>query len=624
MMKSALIECDGAEVPSEFASVSWDECKAISHRGRNPNLKLSLQNLSHALTATIDSFAADLVRIAAYVYAADQSVRRGGPKDIYGKHWKRHFGMVVPVSDPGLWNRSDVRQQLEETLSFLSEDQWQFAFTQAEPDTQQLALDFPSAAQLLGSPDSVVLFSGGADSLCATVEAVTENGLHPVLVSHSPASPIFGRQKGLAQELRRHFEDWAFPQIGVRIHRKGGDAVDTNQRTRSFLFASLGAAIAATLNLGQVLLADNGVISLNLPINAGIVGAQASRTTHPKFLRLLNDFLELLPLSDVTVTNPLWSRTRGEILTILKDNGIPELLQETNSCSHPRVRTKAHPHCGICLQCVDRRFASESAGLQEHDLAERYGLDIFTDELPEGEARTVAQSYVRLALNIRSKTPEDLFVEFPQLYDCIDIVESQADHVAERLVNLLERHAVQTIKVTERQFRKHTEDLIDGSLPAMCLVRLVASGRHREDPRLSVIQSLADALRRGLPPIFQERQPCGERDVQHAVEGIIRSSNERLYREIPVLPFAGVSTKPDFANLPDEGKGWLFIEMKYPSKRSRVNSIVTGITSRQLVYTRQGAFVLFVVYDPGRHIVNDDQFKTDCGGMDGVWIEVVR
>ena len=202
-----------------------------------------------------------------------------------------------------------------------------------------------------------------------------------------PRHQSFGRQKRLAQELRRHFEDWEFPQIGVWIHRKGGDAVDTNQRARSFLFASLGTAIAAELKLRQVLLADNGVISLNLPINAGVVGAQASRTTHPKFIRLFNDFLKLLPISEVTLTNPLWARTRAEVLAVLKNKGIPELLQETNSCSHARGRPLVKPHCGVCLQCVDRRFRLRvAAGLQDHDLAEKYGCEMsFTDELPEGK-----------------------------------------------------------------------------------------------------------------------------------------------------------------------------------------------------------------------------------------------
>ena len=497
MMTSALVQCDGAAIPPELESAAWDVREAIGHKGGNPNLSLRLQNLSHALTSTIDSFAADLVRIAAYVYAADQSVRRGGERDVYVKHWKRRFGIVVPVSDPDFWNEANVREQLGETLSFLSEDQWQFAFTQAEPDTQQLALEFPSAAQLLGSPDSVVLFSGGADSLCATIEAVMESGLHPVLVSHSPASPIFGRQRRLAEELRKRFDDWAFPQIGVWINRPGRNAADTNQRTRSFLFASLGAAIAAKLNLRQVLLADNGVISLNLPINAGIIGAQASRTTHPKFLRLLNDFLKLLPLQDVTVTNPLWSRTRAETLTILKDNGVPELLQETNSCSHLRGRPNVQPHCGVCLQCVDRRFASESVGLQDHDLPERYGCDIFTDELSEGRDRTVAESYIRFALDIRKKNEDDLFSAFPQLYDCLDVNAPDVGHAAETLVNLVRRHAEQTIKVTERKLQNHIGDLMYGSLPATCLVRLVASGRHHEDPRSLVIRSLTDAFRRG-------------------------------------------------------------------------------------------------------------------------------
>ena len=341
-------------------------------------------------------------------------------------------------------------------------------------------------------------------------------------------------------------------------------------------------------------------------------------------MRQFYDFLKLLPISEVTLTNPLWARTRPEVLAVLKDKGIPELLQETNSCSHTRGRPEVKPHCGVCLQCVDRRFASESVGLQDHDLAERYGRDIFTDELPEGRDRTVAESYIRFALDIKKKTPDDLFTDFPQLYDCLDMNGPQVDHTAETLVNLLTRHADQTYAVMSRRIREHAEDLTEVSLPATCLVRLVVSGRHLEDMRLRMIQKLTNAICSGLPPFFQRRRPCNEGEVQDAVEGIIAALNEEMYREFPLLPFAGISTKPDFANLPDEGKDWLFIEMKYPAKREYRNRIITEMTSRQFVYTRQGAFVLFVVYDPGRHIVYDDRFKEDCGGMDGVWIEVVR
>jgi hypothetical protein len=165
---------------------------------------------------------------------------------------------------------------------------------------------------------------------------------------------------------------------------------------------------------------------------------------------------------------------------------------------------------------------------------------------------------------------------------------------------------------------------VSGVLPATCLIRLVASGDHLKDNRLHIVQRLVAAIASGLPPIFRDRIPTDEREVQNAVEGILQALRMDLHREVPLLPFAGISTKPDFANLPEGGRGWLFVEMKYPATRARVNGIVTEITSRVRIYTKQDALVLFAVYDPRRHIVNDEQFKADCSGEDGVWVETMR
>src|SRR5205085_3697319 len=97
------------------------------------------------------------------------------------------------------------------------------------------------------------------------------------------------------------------------------------------------------------------------------------------------------------VSNPLWRRTRAEVLEVLKAARCEQLLQETVSCSHTRGLPTAMLQCGYCSQCVDRRFGAIAAGLEKHDLAERYALDIFRDMLPEGEQRTVAESFVRFA-----------------------------------------------------------------------------------------------------------------------------------------------------------------------------------------------------------------------------------
>ena len=69
-------------------------------QGQWGDLTLRMQNVSHALRGNVEARAADLVRIAAYVYAADQIVGRGGLTDIYGDRWRREFWLCVPVTDP--------------------------------------------------------------------------------------------------------------------------------------------------------------------------------------------------------------------------------------------------------------------------------------------------------------------------------------------------------------------------------------------------------------------------------------------------------------------------------------------------------------------------------------------
>ncbi len=95
-------------------------------------------------------------------------------------------------------------------------------------------------------------------------------------------------------------------------------------------------------------------------------------------------------------------------------------------------------------------------------------------------------------------------------------------------------------------------------------------------------------------------------------------------REGPQLPFAGISTKPDFSKSPHGRKDWLFIEFKYPSSRQRLNHIVTEITSRQIIYPHQGAYAFFVVYDPKRTILEGEKFKAEIKRMENCWVEVIR
>jgi 7-cyano-7-deazaguanine synthase in queuosine biosynthesis len=469
-MRRVAFRCDGAPLLPAWRGEPWEE-QAINRRGAHADLNLLLQNLSDAVLGQVSARAADLARIAAYVYAADQSVSRGGPADVYGTHWRRHLALSIPVSDCGYWNQPTVIERLRALLSFLSEDQWEFAFVEGGPDLGQMPLDLPEQ-EVHAMPDSVVLFSGGADSLCATVEAIAAGGARPVLVSHRSNPQIGARLRDLVRELRRRFPQWVFPHVGVWVHRTGSDPRDVMQRTRSFLFASLGAAVGSELGVPAVQLADNGVVSLNLPISGQLVGALATRSTHPKFLRLFNAFIaDALP-GQVRLHNPFWSRTRPEVLEVLKAAGVPDLLLHTVSCAHRRGRTLAHPHCGICSQCVDRRFGALAAGLEEYDPYERYEVDIFRHQLAEGEARTVAESYLRFARLVQRDAPEDLFARFPQLFECLDPHDPSPDDTASLLSGMIIRHGANTRAVMANEVARASADLVDGRLPPTCLIRL--------------------------------------------------------------------------------------------------------------------------------------------------------
>jgi hypothetical protein len=216
-MSSALFQCDRAEAPPGWDQETWDRKERINHVGAAAEVNLRLENRSHLLLPGLDARQADLIRIAAYLYAADQSVSRGGEADIYGLDWRRRMALAIPVNEPDFWGTPAVTNALSEVLNFLTDDQWRFHFTPLGSLERQLVFNL-AERELHGNPDCIILFSGGADSLCATVNAISQ-GRTPLLVSHQPALVLESRQRQLIQELRERGAPWGLPQIGAVVHR---------------------------------------------------------------------------------------------------------------------------------------------------------------------------------------------------------------------------------------------------------------------------------------------------------------------------------------------------------------------------------------------------------------------
>jgi hypothetical protein len=112
-----------------------------------------------------------------------------------------------------------------------------------------------------------------------------------------------------------------------------------------------------------VYLCENGFISINPPLTAARIGSLSTRTTHPVFLRLVQQVLDAASLR-VTIENPYQLKTKGEMLRECADRQL--LLAhacDTTSCG--RFKHFGYKHCGRCVPCLVRRGAFLAAAIPD-------------------------------------------------------------------------------------------------------------------------------------------------------------------------------------------------------------------------------------------------------------------
>ena len=100
---------------------------------------------------------------------------------------------------------------------------------------------------------------------------------------------------------------------------------------------------------------ENGFISQNVPLTPMRTGSLSTRTTHPYFLRLIQDTLDDVGLR-INLNNPYETTTKGEMLVGCSDQGLLSgLAGLSTSCG--RYSRTGFRHCGRCVPCQVRRGA---------------------------------------------------------------------------------------------------------------------------------------------------------------------------------------------------------------------------------------------------------------------------
>jgi Queuosine biosynthesis protein QueC len=179
----------------------------------------------------------------------------------------------------------------------------------------------------------------------------------------------------------------------------------------------------------------------------------------------------------IEVDNPFIWKTKGDVVRSIVDHGCGGLIKHTVSCTRVYDITKLHTHCGCCSQCLDRRFAILAANAAEHDPVEMYKVELLAGARDRANDQTMAESYVRTALELREIGELTFFGRFSgetaRVLSCFPSL--RADEVGRRVFDLHQRHAQAIGDVLQAAVEGHSAQLVDRSLPPSSLLMMTVS-----------------------------------------------------------------------------------------------------------------------------------------------------
>jgi hypothetical protein len=321
----------------------------------------------------------DLLEIAARAHVVDRMTPRGRPSnDPLVMRWRRNLSLELPLLEADRWRTEHVQEALVALLDWVSDDHWIVAITAAttSPLDAQQAWLFDTLPE---KPARVALLSGGLDSaagLCHELADASSGIRNVVTVSLASVSRLTACQNA----VRRRAWEAADPRapsdvpLTFDLHLKVPGR-ENSQRTRGLLFLAAGVASALACGAEEVIVWENGLGALNLPMVASQVGSMATRAVHPRTLFLLDALLEALNVS-VRVNNPYLLRTKAEMIRNVPTRFDAALSASISCDSGFSHRRKAQPHlCGRCTSCLLRRQSLMAAGRADLDAHDAYRTD---------------------------------------------------------------------------------------------------------------------------------------------------------------------------------------------------------------------------------------------------------
>jgi 7-cyano-7-deazaguanine synthase in queuosine biosynthesis len=385
----------------------------------------------------LDPLLADWLDIALAVYGADRlSARRDQSQPNNHLQWSRVFHLRIPVKHPEIWRRSEVNWSLSDALRYFTDDEWHFDFVECPEKDKSIEKQRYLFNSLPPVPFRVALYSGGLDSFAGATQQIAEMPNHSFVFVSGTTNPRQDRQQRTqVSAIKREFDRDIFHvrvPFGIRWRNRPLHLEET-QRTRGFMFLTLGAVTALTIGATELFIYENGIGAINLPYDGTQIGTASSRGVHPLSLLRMSKFIKALTGKSVQFINPFLFRTKGEMCRHKEVKRLAAYISDTFSCDGFPVHTKGKPQCGSCTSCLLRRLSLQSAGLSDFDSFKGYLIDLLNPSVGASTRqlqglKAMEWQYHRIDRLLKTEAPwRNLEIDFPQLRSIVSEISGSAN-----------------------------------------------------------------------------------------------------------------------------------------------------------------------------------------------------
>jgi hypothetical protein len=451
------------EYPFDFTAsgVARRGRAARSPKGNEPNYASGFyvddRLIGESFGLHLDSLYADWIDVALAAYYADRLSPRRDPKGSERAYqWARRMLLKVPVRRPEVWNKPEVSDAVRRALTFFTDDYWGLEFVQRNADVRAEAAQSFLFQTPIDHPFYVALLSGGLDSFAGAARAVTDlpdNAL--VIVSGATNSRQRAAQGEQVRTLRRlSRREVCHITVPFGLSRRGrsrGQGEEPSQRTRGFLFLTLGAVTALAAGASVLHIHENGIGAIKLPYDATQLGTSNSRGVHPLSLLRMGEVAEALAGSPFEFRNPYLYQTKGQMCRHPAVRRLAPYVKTTFSCDSFPVQARGKPQCGSCTSCLLRRMSLEASGLSESDPADQYVCDLSASAAKVSEKQlqhlnVMEWQFRKIAQKLGASDPWQCLVsEFPDLQTIASEVGTRSRggerEVGRRLLQLYAKYA---------------------------------------------------------------------------------------------------------------------------------------------------------------------------------------